>query len=77
MKTVSGKEISKIGIGSFGIGGRGHRDVALTERAEDQIYIGCWQLGRGKSHFSDLRSFSEPDDGRSPGLPAALAQPED
>jgi len=38
-KTLSGKDISKIGIGSFGIGGRGHRDVALTEILEDDVYI--------------------------------------
>ncbi len=25
--TVSGKNLSKLGIGSFGIGGRGHRNV--------------------------------------------------
>ncbi len=39
MKTLSGKTLSKIGIGSFGIGGRGHRDVALTELQKDEVYI--------------------------------------
>lgn len=39
MKTKSGKDISKIGIGSYGIGGRGHRDVSITEKSEDQKYI--------------------------------------
>ncbi len=37
--TKSGKEISKIGIGTYGIGGRGHRDVELTEIQNDQVYI--------------------------------------
>ncbi len=35
MKTVSGKNISKIGIGTYGIGGRGHRDMAITEQVDD------------------------------------------
>lgn len=39
METVSGEHISKIGIGSYGIGGRGHRDVALTEKIADENYI--------------------------------------
>ncbi len=39
MKTKSGKNISKIGIGSYGIGGRGHRDMKITEKDEDEIYI--------------------------------------
>lgn len=37
--TVSGKPLSKIGIGTFGIGGRGHRDVRLTEQADDDTYV--------------------------------------
>ncbi len=39
MKTISGKELSEIGIGSYGIGGRGHRDMEITEKVEDDIYI--------------------------------------
>lgn len=39
MKTLSGKGLSKIGIGTFGVGGRGHRDVELTEKEEDEKYI--------------------------------------
>lgn len=39
MKTLSGKDVSQIGIGSYGIGGRGHRDVDITEKLDDQIYI--------------------------------------
>lgn len=37
--TRSGKLLSKIGIGSFGVGGRGHRDVELTEIRPDDLYI--------------------------------------
>lgn len=39
MKTLSGKPISRIGIGSYGIGGRGHRDMTLTEAREDKEYV--------------------------------------
>jgi len=39
MTTLSGKDISKIGIGTFGVGGRGHRDVTLTEKLEDDVYV--------------------------------------
>ena len=39
MKTVSGKDTSIIGIGSWGIGGFAHRDMKLTSRLEDDIYI--------------------------------------
>lgn len=39
MKTLSGKQTSKIGIGSYGIGGRGHRDMLITEKQNDKVYI--------------------------------------
>lgn len=39
MKTISGKPLSKIGIGSYGIGGRGHRDMPLTDKKDDSVYI--------------------------------------
>lgn len=39
IKTKSGKDLSKIGIGSYGIGGRGHRDVELSNKQSDDIYI--------------------------------------
>jgi diketogulonate reductase-like aldo/keto reductase len=39
VKTKSGKPISKTGIGSYGIGGRGHRDMDITEKDDDQKYI--------------------------------------
>jgi diketogulonate reductase-like aldo/keto reductase len=30
---------SPVGLGTYGIGGRGHRDVALTEQADDRTYL--------------------------------------
>lgn len=39
MNTKSGKELSSLGIGTFGIGGRGHRDVELTELKPDRVYV--------------------------------------
>jgi len=39
MKTLSDKNLSKIGIGTYGIGGRGHRDMAITEKVEDKKYV--------------------------------------
>lgn len=39
VKTKSGKRLSKVGIGSYGIGGRGHRDVELSEKQSDDTYI--------------------------------------
>lgn len=39
MEALLGRPISKIGIGSYGIGGRGHRDMALTEVLADEVYI--------------------------------------
>ena len=55
MKTVSGKDISKIGIGSYGIGGRGHRDMTITEKQDDEIYIKAlvYTLNRG-INFSEI-----------------------
>lgn len=37
--TLSGKKLSDIGIGTYGIGGRGHRDVDLRDVKEDSVYI--------------------------------------
>ncbi|HVX93010.1 MAG TPA: aldo/keto reductase [Candidatus Dojkabacteria bacterium] len=39
IKTLSNKELSPIGIGTYGIGGRGHRDVDLQDTKEDSVYI--------------------------------------
>jgi len=39
MDTKSGNPLSKIGIGSFGIGGYGHRDVPITGKLEDKVYV--------------------------------------
>lgn len=53
--TLSGKELSKIGIGSYGIGGRGHRYVELTEQENDEVYINAisYTLNRG-SNFTEI-----------------------
>ena len=53
--TLSGKKLSKIGIGTYGIGGRGHRDVELIEKDDDTKYIDAvsYTLERG-SNFTEL-----------------------
>lgn len=53
--TFSGKDISQIGIGSYGIGGRGHRDMAITEKAEDVKYVDALvhMLNRGMN-FTEI-----------------------
>lgn len=49
MKTLSGMDLSKIGIGTYGIGGKGHRDMHLTEKQDDQTYINAlsYMLSKG------------------------------
>jgi aryl-alcohol dehydrogenase-like predicted oxidoreductase len=49
VKTKSGRVLSKIGIGSYGIGGRGHRDVEVSNKQSDDIYIDAliYILGKG------------------------------
>lgn len=39
LKTLSNKELSSIGIGTYGIGGRGHRDVELKDVKDEHIYV--------------------------------------
>lgn len=55
VKTKSGKQLSKIGIGSYGIGGRGHRDVDLTDKQSDKAYIDAliYTLGKG-TNFTEI-----------------------
>jgi len=55
MKTASNKYISKIGIGTYGIGGKGHRDMAITEKDDDNKYIEAvaYTLGKG-SNFTEI-----------------------
>lgn len=68
MLTESERNISKIGIGSYGIGGRGHRDVELTELQEDQIYVDALvytlqkginftEISQGYGHGNAMRLF--------------------
>lgn len=39
MNTLSGLPISGVGIGTYGVGGRGHRDIELTEVGENETYV--------------------------------------
>ena len=39
VKTISGKALSKVGIGSYGIGGRAHRYVGEVDHDSDREYI--------------------------------------
>ncbi len=66
--TVSGTKLSEIGIGSYGIGGRGHRDMPLTEKQRDEIYIDAvalsidaganfTEIALGYGHGNSLRLF--------------------
>lgn len=53
--TLSGKPLSRIGIGTYGIGGRGHRDVAVTECKDKSLYIEAirYTLTKG-SNFTEI-----------------------
>jgi len=68
MKTKSGKQLSQIGIGSYGDGGLGHRDMAITKKADDRIYIDALvytlqqgvnftEISLGYGHGQTLRLF--------------------
>jgi len=70
MKARSGKELSQIGIGSYGIGGRGHRDMEITEKDNDQVYIDALvytleqginftEIAVGYGHGESLRIFKQ------------------
>lgn len=37
--TKSNKELSSIGIGTYGIGGRGHRDVEIKDTRDESTYV--------------------------------------
>ncbi|MBN1373779.1 aldo/keto reductase [Candidatus Dojkabacteria bacterium] len=74
------QKISKIGIGTYGIGGRGHRDVELTEKQEDRKYIDAIaytlkhganfsEISAGYGHGNSLRLFAK-------GLKASLVKRE-
>lgn len=49
MASKSGKQLSKLGIGTFGVGGKGHRDIGLGEIENDDLYIEAlvYSLNRG------------------------------
>ncbi len=70
IKSVSGKDISKIGIGSYGIGGRGHRDIELTEKQNDEIYLSALvytlnkginftEIALGYGHGNSIKIFKQ------------------
>ena len=70
MKTVSGKEVSQIGIGSYGVGGRGHRDLRLTEKQDDETYlcaltytldrgINFTEIALGYGHGNSIQLFKQ------------------
>lgn len=53
--TLSREQLSKIGIGSYGIGGRGHRGTEITEKEADEVYINAvaYTLNKG-SNFTEI-----------------------
>lgn len=68
--TLSGKPLSKIGIGTYGIGGRGHRDMPHTEVQDDITYINALsyqfekgynftEISLGYGHGHAVRLFSQ------------------
>lgn len=70
IKTLSGKKLSKIGIGSYGVGGRGHRDMAITEKLKDKKYVEALvyslekglnftEIALGYGHGESLRLFKK------------------
>lgn len=70
MKTVSGKDLSKLGIGTYGIGGRGHRNMDLTEKDVDKLYIDALlytfdkglnftEISLGYGHGEAIRLFGD------------------
>lgn len=54
-KTKSGKKLSKIGIGTYGIGGRAHRYVGQIDETSDAAYIDAlvYQLNLGMN-FTEI-----------------------
>lgn len=69
MQTESGRHITPIGIGSYGIGGRGHKDVELTELLPDSVYINALvytllkdinftEISLGYGHGNAMKLFS-------------------
>lgn len=70
MKTVSDKDLSQIGIGSYGVGGRGHRDIALTEKQDDLTYVSALaytldkginftEIALGYGHGNSIQLFKQ------------------
>ena len=55
MKTRSDKDVSQIGIGTYGVGGKGHRDIPITEKDDDEKYITAltYTINQG-SNFTEI-----------------------
>ena len=55
LKTLSGKNLSHIGIGTYGIGGLSHRYVGNVDRNSDELYIDAlmYQLNSGMN-FTEI-----------------------
>ncbi len=70
VKTLSNKELSPIGIGTYGIGGRGHRDVDLKDLRDESVYVKAIvtqlqmgynfsEISLGYGHGNSAKMFSE------------------
>lgn len=55
LKTLSGQNLSQIGIGTYGIGGLSHRYVGNVDRNSDELYIDAlvYQLNSGMN-FTEI-----------------------
>jgi diketogulonate reductase-like aldo/keto reductase len=54
-ETVSGRALSQIGIGTYGVGGRGHRNKPVTEKESDKKYIDALIYALEKdSNFTEI-----------------------
>ncbi len=55
LKTISGRNLSQIGIGTYGIGGLSHRYVGNVDRNSDKLYIDAlvYQLNSGMN-FTEI-----------------------
>ncbi len=55
LKTISGNNLSQIGIGTYGIGGLSHRYVGNVDRNSDELYIDAlvYQLNLGMN-FTEI-----------------------
>lgn len=68
--TKSNIELSPIGIGTYGIGGRGHRDIQIKDRREESVYVPAiikqlnygynfTEISLGYGHGNSVKYFSK------------------